>query len=995
MLAAFRRQLAIEERLGSAVGRGRAHYRIAFATDDPAEKHTQLHLARTLLEKTPDKEYLGKTLDRQAVAMKVAGRLSDALDAASRAADLLLAADGAGLAKRFQPSEDRLDSSRLDALLGCAAYALELGHFEVAGTRQREARAVAKRLDTPWHVAEVEAFLHRIEAERAALDGRLDDAQTALERALPLLREYGPASALADTRVSLADLARQQGDLERAHVLAVEAVGFAEQLGGVHLGEAVMARGKVELDEGDATGARVSFVQARGLAEACGCLALEGDARLWLTDVKRRRAELGAALSDLEALRTWAVERGLPRLEARVAVELATMHAFSGRVDAADELLARAQAVFTEYRDMRGRRDAMRLRILVDVARGDRAAARRGAEALVRERASGRTELRDRLTLARVLYHLRDHQAEAEQWRKLVALGRRAQDRRLEERAACGLARALYWAAVHADAAAEERKAAFDALEAAQRVVLRHEDAEVRMQALLALAQACLSERQALRAMESARAGLDLVREFGLDLAEGEDAAWRGRYIAQLHDVGASAALEARDAERLYDFLERARASSLAALLGDAGALHGSKASEALRELRVREAEARARTSQARTASRRAQRRRDAGRMNAAYRQLAEAQKGLSDVLLEIRRTRRKEADLTTLEVTGIDELQQRLPARSAFVMFGAVERVFGKDAGPCLLAVRIQHGAKRPGTVIDLGPLPAVRKAIDALFAGDDAPVDAKAAAPLAKLLFEPLGIDKVERWIISPGDVLALVPFGMLAPTHDITLVPSATTYSLLHDREPKHAGSKILALGGVPYGASAGRRGMGDLPKSEAEARTAGDEGYELIGAHASETALYATLEKQQRWLALHFACHGVLDEHEALASYLALTGGQGNDGDLHVGEILDRTVPAKLVVLSACNTGQGKILAGEGLMGLSRAFLQAGAGRVICSLWKVDDDATAALMERFYKEWERGAVPAATALRRAQAHIAKQPQWKDPEYWAPWVLWGLPD
>jgi CHAT domain-containing protein len=87
--------------------------------------------------------------------------------------------------------------------------------------------------------------------------------------------------------------------------------------------------------------------------------------------------------------------------------------------------------------------------------------------------------------------------------------------------------------------------------------------------------------------------------------------------------------------------------------------------------------------------------------------------------------------------------------------------------------------------------------------------------------------------------------------------------------------------------------------------------------------------------------------------------------------------------------------------EGLVGLARAFMFAGAPRVLGSLWKVDDDATRALMTRFYELWNpadgKPGLPTAEALRRAQALVRDDPahpQWRHPYYWAAWVLWGLP-
>ena len=128
-------------------------------------------------------------------------------------------------------------------------------------------------------------------------------------------------------------------------------------------------------------------------------------------------------------------------------------------------------------------------------------------------------------------------------------------------------------------------------------------------------------------------------------------------------------------------------------------------------------------------------------------------------------------------------------------------------------------------------------------------------------------------------------------------------------------------------------------------------------------------------------------------------MAVTPDDHTDGHLTALEILSLRVSADLAVLSACDTARGKIYEAEGMMGLSRAFMVAGAPRVLCSLWKVDDAATRALMVRFYELWNPGAgkegLPAATALRKAQEHVRGHEKWNHPRYWAAWVLWGLPD
>ncbi len=97
-------------------------------------------------------------------------------------------------------------------------------------------------------------------------------------------------------------------------------------------------------------------------------------------------------------------------------------------------------------------------------------------------------------------------------------------------------------------------------------------------------------------------------------------------------------------------------------------------------------------------------------------------------------------------------------------------------------------------------------------------------------------------------------------------------------------------------------------------------------------------------------------------------------------------------ARLVVLSACETALGKEIRGEGLMGLTRGFFYAGADTVISSLWQVPDRATSELMRRFYVEMLQNGRPPATALRLAQLEFRKERRWRDPYYWAAFVVQG---
>jgi len=143
-------------------------------------------------------------------------------------------------------------------------------------------------------------------------------------------------------------------------------------------------------------------------------------------------------------------------------------------------------------------------------------------------------------------------------------------------------------------------------------------------------------------------------------------------------------------------------------------------------------------------------------------------------------------------------------------------------------------------------------------------------------------------------------------------------------------------------------------------------------------------------------VHFATHGYLDAERpdlsALVFSMVNQQGQPQDGFLRAHEIYNLSLPAELVVLSACDTGLGKEIKGEGLVGLTRAFMYAGAARVGVSLWSVSDKATADLMHSFYQAMlQRGERPAA-ALRSAQLEMRTRKSWSAPYYWAAFILQG---
>jgi CHAT domain-containing protein/Flp pilus assembly protein TadD len=192
---------------------------------------------------------------------------------------------------------------------------------------------------------------------------------------------------------------------------------------------------------------------------------------------------------------------------------------------------------------------------------------------------------------------------------------------------------------------------------------------------------------------------------------------------------------------------------------------------------------------------------------------------------------------------------------------------------------------------------------------------------------------------------------------------------------------------------------RSSFGRLPSSEREARTiaalvAPDQLFLARGFAASRAK--ATSPGLAQYRNVHFATHGVLDSRRPELSKLVLSlydeQGKAQDGFLRLNDIYNLHLDADLVVLSACRTALGQEIRGEGLVGLTRGFMYAGAARVLASLWSVEDRATADLMGGFYHGMLREGLSPAAALRRAQLEMMKNPGRQSPFYWAGFSLQG---
>jgi CHAT domain-containing protein len=475
----------------------------------------------------------------------------------------------------------------------------------------------------------------------------------------------------------------------------------------------------------------------------------------------------------------------------------------------------------------------------------------------------------------------------------------------------------------------------------------------------------------------------------GAGLSVNEGATSRETWVG-LHSEGLAAAVRLARVDDACFFLESGRAAEMQEALKLRDALLDSALPQTLRE-----AEAAARSHEAaaartlrsvladQTASLRSAR--------AARADLDAARAASEDVIGRIQREAKAIAGLIYPRADDAGTLRSRLRPSETLVLYG--------EARGDLVALVATTGDAR---IVVCAKTAAVEAAVAALQSAD-ATQSAEAAAALRGLLVDPLQIPTTTtRLLISPQGVLAYVPFALLTPEHEIVCIPSGTTYGALADDAGKR-GEGVLALGdpdyarkSVPQSEAVALRGggapLGPLPATGFEAKAVGD--VVLLGIAATEQGLRDALARKRRWRAVHLACHGLVDSERPMFSSLALTPDGADDGFLTVLEVFRMKCPADLVVLSACETGKGKVYKAEGIVGLTRAFMVAGAPRVLVSLWKVDDESTAALMTKFHESFKAG-VPAAKALRDAQSFVKSQDKWKHPRFWAAWVLWGLPE
>ena len=316
------------------------------------------------------------------------------------------------------------------------------------------------------------------------------------------------------------------------------------------------------------------------------------------------------------------------------------------------------------------------------------------------------------------------------------------------------------------------------------------------------------------------------------------------------------------------------------------------------------------------------------------------------------------------------------------------------------------------------------------------------EAIARLSQVLLGPAAAElKTKRLLIVGEGVLQYVPFtALMEPTneqaplivgHEIVTLPSASVLDVLRqEARSRTAASKLIAVFADPVFEAADARLAGNKQSSPTQITAASDgdevkrsaeesglgsfprlrfsreEANQIIRLASQSksfaaldfaaTRAAATSDELQDYRLVHFATHGLINSRHAELSGIVLSlvdqNGKPQNGFLRLYDIYNLNLKADMVVLSACQTALGREIKGEGLIGLTRAFMYGGASRVVASLWQTDDRATAVLMGRFYDALLSKQMSGAAALRSAQISMWQDKRWHEPRYWAAFTLQG---
>lgn len=862
-------------------------------------------------------------------------------------------------------------------------------------------------------------------------------------------RQAGDVDGEVRTLFALGLTQRMLVDLEQALATWQEALRLKDALSDRGLEGVVLgARGLVHQMRGDLTAAEADLQSAAALFRRLGNLSMEGSVIAPGGRLALRLGEFDTALERLQRALEISRLTGNRLSEAVCLNDLGYLYQALGDAPRALPLFEQARALVRALGDERKEAATLSNLARLHAAEGDAAKAQTAfAEALRIYR-----ELGDRYGEALTLVSLgsaeadgRDFSRARESYEAALALHRVVGDRlgeatALSRLAALGIEEGELAGASHLFE---------ESLEIRRRLGHRAGEAD----ALYGLARVRLAEGELETARQFAAGALTIVESLRTGLGSLE---MRASYLGSVHDYYLTEievllrlherAAHAQDPQHpqnpgfdrlALESAERARARSLLDLLGPspAGLRRDIEPALAEKERSLRRLLAAKGEQQIRLLARA----HDPEQAAAAARQIEELTRDYDLVRAEIGTKGPRLAELLRPRTLTSREIQALLDEKTLLLEYTlGAERsylwlVSRDDVSVHVLAGRaeIESAARRLHGRLGAFP-PRV---------AEDAAADWQAeAALLSRLVLGPVAASlRQQRLAIVADGALQYVPFGVLGlegipllRDHEVVSLPSASALAVLRDsRRPRSSPAGTVAVLADPVfdaadariagraraappaerepalarsardaEADGGRFHLARLPFSRIEAR----EILSLVPASRRLAALDfdASLDtalgpELGRFRIVHFATHGLLNSVHPELSGIVLSlvdrSGREQPGFLSLSGVFDLQLDADLVVLSGCQTALGKEVRAEGLIGLTRGFLYAGASAVVASLWKVDDAATAEFMRRFYGSLlGPEALSPAAALRRAQLEMRTQRRWQHPYFWAAFVLQG---
>jgi CHAT domain-containing protein len=786
---------------------------------------------------------------------------------------------------------------------------------------------------------------------------RFGEASAAYEQARSLWASVGDRRAQAITLVADARLLRRLGEYQEAQNSFEAALGLLEPMGDVVWeGATLTGIALVYQDMGDARSSLQYWERALRMFEKAGLKSVSVDVLTYLGETYLAAGDEGTALSRLERSLALAKELGITRWEAWALRLIGVVHLVRRHPQVAQPYLERSLAL--------------------QRSPGSPGDPRREARTLA--------DMGDAHEL------LGEHDVAARHFEEALARARVAEDRVAEARGLFGLARA---------------SAGLEDLDAARRHI----------EGALKVAESLRTEVDSRDLRASYFASVYRYHEFHMDVLMRLD---------RKHPQSGLAAAA-------FEASERARARSLLDSLVDAGVDLRAGLDPALRSheqvLKRAFADWAGRQARLGVASK------------AAGAALAEEYRDLEhrydQLQAEIRGRSPRYAALAEPRPLSLREVQEQVLDAGTLLL----EYALGDERSYLWAVSRDGHTSHElpPRAEIE-GAAQRVYERLTARLAATGDPRERRRriekadleywteAARLSEMLLGPVAKKMAGKRILVVADgALQYLPFAALPMPggrdqpvpllveHEVVSLPSASVLAVLRrESKARKPPDKVVAVLADPVfepddprlravgGAVAGpgnRYARLAATRQEADAIVAAAPvGMTLraVGFDASRARALSPDLAQYR--IVHFATHGVLNNETPGMSAVLLSmfdeKGRAVDGFLRLHDIYGLKLPADLVVLSACNTALGRQVRGEGLVGIVRGFMYAGAQRVLASLWKVDDDATGAMMSRFYLEMLRGGRSPAAALREAQLSLWRQDRRRPPYYWAAFVLQG---